>query len=200
MKTRILIFILIFSILMIVLSGVKLNQSYSTEPTIYYDGQKKEISFINIKDTDIFRDFKELMPGDRKEQEILFKADNIKKNTKIFLSLANNVDKEILKFIKIYENDKEITINNEYVNIANLYNDGIIKLKIVVEIPKEIGNEIEEQKGNIEWNILIQEENDELINVPNTYDENNIILYFAIIGICLIVMIYSIIELKNIKK
>ena len=108
MKTRILIFILIFSILMIVLSGVKLNQSYSTEPTIYYDGQKKEISFINIKDTDIFRDFKELMPGDRKEQEILFKADNIKKNTKIFLSLANNVDKEILKFIKIYENDKEI--------------------------------------------------------------------------------------------
>ena len=185
---------------MIVLSGVKLNQSYSTEPTIYYDGQKKEISFINIKDTDIFRDFKELMPGDRKEQEILFKADNIKKNTKIFLSLANNVDKEILKFIKIYENDKEITINNEYVNIANLYNDGIIKLKIVVEIPKEIGNEIEEQKGNIEWNILIQEENDELINVPNTYDENNIILYFAIIGICLIVMIYSIIELKNIKK
>ena len=200
MKTRILIFILIFSILMIVLSGVKLNQSYSTEPTIYYDGQKKEISFINIKDTDIFRDFKELMTGDRKEQEILFKADNIKKNTKIFLSLANNVDKEILKFIKIYENDKEITINNEYVNIANLYNDGIIKLKIVVEIPKEIGNEIEEQKGNIEWNILIQEENDELINVPNTYDENNIILYFAIIGICLIVMIYSIIELKNIKK
>lgn len=200
MKTRILILVLGLSILMIFFSGLKVNQAYNTIPTIYYNGQNKEIVFLNMKDQDMFTELKELMPGDKKEQEVLFKADNIKKNTKIFLSLGNNCDKEILQYIKIYEDEKETVISNEYAPIANLFNDGEIKLKIVVDIPNECGNEIKDFKCDMEWNILIQEENDELINVPNTYDENNIILYIIIIIISIIVMIYSIIELKNIFK
>ena len=200
MKTKILILVLGLSILMIFFSGLKMNQAYNTEPTIYYDGKKKEITFLNMEDTDMFTELKELMPGDRKEQVVLFKADNIIKNTKIFLSFGNNCDKEMLQYIKIYENDEEILINNEYVEIASLSNDGQTRLKIVVDIPKETGNEIEGLESNIEWNILIQEENGEIYNIPNTYDDSNIPLYISIIIISLILLIYSSIELRKMKK
>ena len=79
MKTRILILVLRLSILMIFFSGLKVNQAYNTIPTIYYNGRNKEIVFLNMKVQDMFIELKELMPGDKKEQEVLFKADNIKK-------------------------------------------------------------------------------------------------------------------------
>ena len=200
MKTRLIAMLLGLSILMIIFSGLKMNQAYNAEPTIYYDGQKKEFAFINIKNRDVFTDLKELMPGDRREQEVTFKAGNINKNTKIFLNVnKNNYDKSIMQYIKIFANDKELVKDKEYIELANFSKDNVLKLKVVVDVPKEAGNELQDLKYNMDWNILVQEENEKLIDVPNTYDNINITLYIIIIILSIIIMIYSIRQIIKMK-
>ena len=200
MRTRLVVMLLGLSILMIVFSGIRMNQAYNAEPTIYYDGQKKEFTFFNIKDKDIFADLKELMPGDKREQEVTFKAENVKVNTKVFLNISKNYDKNVREYIKIYADGKELKRDEEYIELASFSTAREIKLKVIVDVPKEAGNEISDFKYNMEWNILIQEENGKLIDVPNTYDDTNITLYISICILSILVMIYSIIKLKNEKE
>lgn len=192
MKTKILIMSLGLCILMIVLSGIQMNHAFSKGPTICYDGQKKEFVYFNIKDKDLFTDLKDLMPGDKKEQEVTFKAQNIRTNTKFFINISKSSDENIEKYIKIYANNKELIKNEEYIELANFSNDDELTLKVIVNVPKEAGNELQDLEYNLEWNILVQEENGEIIDVPNTYDSTNISLYIAIIIISFIIMIYTI--------
>ena len=139
------------------------------------------------------------MPGDKKEQEIILKADNIKNNTKFFLEFNEGNSSFILDYITIFLEDKELLKNQNIIELANASKDFEVKLKIIVDVPKEAGNEIEDQVYSMDWNILIQEEDSELINVPNTYDNTNIVLYFCMFFISVFVMIGAIIKIRNIK-
>ena len=199
MRKKIVIIVLGLSILITFFSGMKLNQAYSPLPTIYYDGHKKEFTYFNINNNDLFTNLKEIMPGDVKEQEILFKIDNIRKNTKIFLNINKNIEQKLLQYIKIYVDNKELIGNEEYIELGAFSKDNEIKLKVVIEVPKEVGNEIENLKYNMDWKLLIQEENEELLEVPQTYDDSNIIIYFIIAIVALCCMIYSILILSKSK-
>ncbi len=184
---------LLLGVVIIIFCGIKLSQSYSSLSTIYYNGDTKQITLFNTNNTDLFTNFKEMMPGDVKEQEVLFKLENIRRDTKLFLKIDKNIDDEILKFVNIgiYVDNNKLINNGEYIELGNFSKDGEITLKTVIEIPKEVGSQIEGVQQNTIWNILIQEQNGELIEVPQTYDNSNILLYFIIIIICLIIMIYS---------
>lgn len=197
MKKMIITIVLGLSILTLISSTLKITQAYKSEPTIYYDGKKKEIVYFNVKDKDLFPNLKDLMPGDKKEQEIILKADNIKKNTKVFLEFSGERNNFILDYITIFLGDKELSKENNTIQIANSSKDFEIKLKFVVNVPKEVGNEIEDQVYRIDWNILIQEEDSELKKVPNTFDNTNIVLYFCMFFISIFVMIVAIIKMKT---
>ena len=75
---KIVITILLFSVLIIGFSLTKITQGYDKLPTICFDGNQKEILFINDDEGDLFNNLKDLMPGDRKEQDIILKVENIK--------------------------------------------------------------------------------------------------------------------------
>lgn len=168
--------------------------------TVYYDGNKKEFSLLNVENTDLFTNFKEMMPGDIKEQEILFKLENIKKNTKLFLKINNNENQEFLKYInmKIYINNVELRKNNEYVELGTFLEDSETMLKVVVEVPKEVGNEIQGLEQEMSWRIFVQEENDELVEVPQTYD--NLLFYIIIMIISFMIIIYCVLNLRKNKN
>ena len=70
MKKIIITIVLGLSILTLISSTIKITQAYQSEPTIYYNGKNKEIVYFNVKDKDLFPNLKDLMPGDKKEQEI----------------------------------------------------------------------------------------------------------------------------------
>ena len=191
MKVKFGILLFCLSLLMIVLSSIKINLAYNTKPTICYDGQKKEFKYFNIKEKDMFVDLKNLMPGDKKEQEIIIKAVNIKKNTKLYLNINKENYKNILQFITIYVENKEIAKDKEYIKLTEFSNYGEIKLNVIVNVPIEAGNEIDDLTFNMDWNILVQEEDDKIIDVPNTYDDSNIVLYIIICAISFIILIFS---------
>lgn len=181
--------ILLLEMIIIIFCGTKLTAAYSNEPTISYNGRIKKMTLLNIKDTDMFYNFKEMMPGDKKEQEIVFKLEQIKSNTKIFLE-TNEQELEPYIDMKMYINSTEIEKNKGTIYLGNFSKDSQVKLKVIIEIPKEVGNEIENLKKEIKWKILVQEDEDKLMEVPKTYDTNTM-LYIIVMIISLMIMLYS---------
>ena len=209
---RLAIIILLLSVLLMFFLGEKLIFANTTIPTICYDGIQKEISFINDNNTDLFSDLKEIMPGDIKEQNILFKLRNVKKETKIFLKIDGNPENELPKniSIRVLKDNQELSKKGEYIELGTFSENKEINLKVVVEVPKEVGNKIEDISQHIEWKFFVQEgsENistdntsnnytnnteemdfDSLIELPYTYDNINLILNILICILSLIVIV-----------
>lgn len=191
MKKKLLIIVFGLSIIIIAFSGIKLNQSYSPLPTIYYDGEKKEFTYLNIENEDLFTDLKDIMPGDIKEQEILFKAGNVSKNTRVFLNITKDSNENLSEYIKVYIDDNEFVDSSENIEIGTFLENDEIRLKVVVDVPKEVGNEIQDLNYNLKCKILVQEENGDLIEIPNTYDNSNINIYIIMCVISIFGIIYS---------
>ena len=212
---KIVITILLFSVLIIGFSLTKITQGYDKLPTICFDGNQKEILFINDDEGDLFNNLKDLMPGDRKEQDIILKVENIKTNTKLYLKI--NDEDNLLPLgisIKLYKNGNELKPINGLINLGNFSKDEESTLKVLVEVSNEVGNEIQDSKYNINWEIFVQENDEdsnttenisnnpvnnieitenELLEVPYTYDDSNINIYIVICIISFIIMIIAII-------
>lgn len=212
---KIVITILLFSVLIIGFSLTKITQGYDKLPTICFDGNQKEILFINDDEGDLFNNLKDLMPGDRKEQDIILKVENIKTNTKLYLKI--NDEDNLLPLgisIKLYKNGNELKPINGLINLGNFPKDEETTLKVLVEVSNEVGNEIQDSKYNINWEIFVQENDEdsnttenisnnpvnnieitenELLEVPYTYDDSNINIYIVICIISFIIMIIAII-------
>ena len=190
-KKLAIIIVLGISILLSMMYGLKLNQAYSPLPTVYYDGQKKTFTYLNVNHKDLLPSFKEIMPGDVKEQKILLKFENIKKKTKVYLNVNKDANSDVLKYMKLYVDGKEITFNEKNILLGTFTKDAQSTLKIVFSLPKEVGDEIEGVTKAFNWNMLIQEENGELLEVPQTYDDSKILVYFCIFALSLIAILYS---------
>lgn len=214
--------ILLLSILIFAFSLIEITQGYSQEPTIYFDGRKKEISFINVNNGDLFNNLKDLMPGDIRKQNILLKLDNINTDINVFFKIVddktNGLPNEIS--IKLYSNGNELEQKDGFINLGTITKDEEVNLEVVVDVPKEVDNEIQGLEHNIKWKIFIQEdeesdnmntvtnttdinsnnEEDNLVEVPYTYDNSNINIYIIACIISFLVMIYFIIILKKEKN
>ena len=214
---KIVIIILLLSTFIIIYLGVELTNAFSTTPIIYYDGVKKNISFINDKNTDLFINLKELMPGDVKEQDILFKLNNVNKTTKVFLKIDNG-DVKIPESIsiKVLNNNTELAKKGEYIEIGTFTKDANINLKVIIDVPQEVGNEVENLRQNFEWKVLVQESDsnhelndtdninntidnnsEDIFEVPLTYDNNNIFLYIKLLILSIIIIICLILLAKK---
>lgn len=223
---KIIITILLFSILITIFSLTKITQGYNNLPTICFDGKQKEILFINDDKGDLFNNLKDLMPGDKKQQDIILKVENIKADTKLYLKIDSGDNELPLGVnIKLYENNSELKPINGLINLGTFTKDEEITLKVLVEVSNEVGNEVQDLKHNVNWEIYVQENDetdntntsgnntidnitnnsgseieiseDELIEVPYTYDNSNITTYIIICVISFVIMIIAIILLTR---
>ena len=214
------IIILLFSIILICFSCIKITQGYSNLPTVYFDGNKKEILFLNANNGDLFNNLKELMPGDKESQDILLKFDNINNEIKVFLKVTNRELNELPNgvTINLYENEKKLEQKEDLINLGTFSKDEESNLRVEVEIDEEAGNELQDLEYNFNWQFFIQENekdinsenntenennentNNDLLEVPYTYDNSNIYIYIIICIISFIMMVLSIIALKKESK
>lgn len=214
------IIILLFSIILICFSCIKITQGYSNLPTVYFDGNKKEILFLNANNGDLFNNLKELMPGDKESQDILLKFDNINNEIKVFLKVTNRELNELPNgvTVNLYENEKKLEQKEDLINLGTFSKDEESNLRVEVEIDEEAGNELQDLEYNFNWQFFIQENekdinsenntenennentNNDLLEVPYTYDNSNIYIYIIICIISFIMMVLSIIALKKESK
>lgn len=197
MKIKRVLLILICVVIML-FSASKLSYALSPNPTIVYDGLTNDFNFFNVDNNDLFYNFKELVPGDTKEEIINIKVNNISEKRSLYLTV-NYQNKRILDNINItvYADDNIIldndSIKSDYIKLKTFDNSGELKLKIKVEVPVSAGNELSDLSQSIRWDLFIENENGDKFKIPSTIDDSNIYTYVLIFIITFIALIFILI-------
>lgn len=169
--------------------------------------------------TDLFPNFKGVMPGDTLTQKITVKndADN-KVKVKIYMrSLGAHEDSVEflsqlgLKVSKSEENKmaymfdaaaNETAQLTDWVCLGTLYSGGEVNLDVTLNVPVELPNEFQNKIGYLDWGFMIEEfpieEGDP--KPPQTGDNSNMGLWFTIMICSLIMMIILLVWRKKDKE
>ena len=203
MKQRIRQMILLLSCVIFVYAGIQVTLALGRDPGVLYDGKKEAFTFINTEETDLFREFKDVIPGDVLTQKIKIYCQNISSTTKLFLraSIDDNVDLPEDITLTVYSGENIIshgaadTVNglDDYVLLGTFPKDGEMELSVVLTVPTSIGNEISYVEKNIDWQLAVQVlgEDKEPIAPPQTGDDNVVCQYVIIMAICIIACFFA---------
>ena len=173
------------------------------EGTVTYSGDSDEFIFTpgsSQSPTDLFPEFKDVMPGDTLTQNITVRNEASKKvKVKIYLrALGAQAGSEGflsqlgLKVRAASDNTmaymfdsaaSETAQLSDWVCLGTLYSGGVVNLEVLLDVPVILGNEYSGQTGYLDWEFKVEEfpvENDD--PVPPTGDTFNRPLWFAILG------------------
>ena len=198
-------FISFVMILSIFTSGVLANGN------VTYDGDAKEFIFnpgSEYSVSDLFTDFKDVMPGDVITQQITVKNDASNKvKVKIYIrSLgAHETSKDFLSQMnltvsKSSDNEMEYMFDaaadqkdglEDWVLLGTLYSGGIVNLDVKLEVPVEMDNTYMNNIGYLDWEFKVEEFpiEDSDPESPETGDNYNIIYYIGGIVFSLILIL-----------
>ncbi len=149
--------------------------------------------------TDLFPNFKGVMPGDTLTQQITVKndADN-KVKVKVYIrSLGAHADSVEflsqlgLKVIKSEDNEmaymfdaaaNETAQLTDWVYLGTLYSGGEVNLDVTLNVPVELPNEFQNKIGYLDWEFMIEEfpVEDTDPKPPQTGDNSHMGLWFAL--------------------
>lgn len=195
---------------------------YAADGKVTYDGNAREFIFEPGGEhslTDLFPNFKGVMPGDTLTQKITVKNDvshNVK--VKIYIrSLGAHEDSVEflsqlgLKVQKSEDNEmaymfdaaaNETAQLTDWVYLGTLYSGGEVNLDVILDVPVELDNEFQNKIGYLDWEFMIEEfpveEGDP--KPPQTGDNSNIGLWFAIMICSLFMMIILLVWRKRDKE
>ncbi len=185
---------IIISILLIIslISIYNINRSYNSNNTLYYDGNTKDFTYYNLNQADLFSGFKDLIPGDIREETINIKGVNISKKTNLYIRLDTNIDNDILEHLKItlYKDNEQLEDYKGLIKITDLNNDSNIELKLKLEVPTSVGNVIEDEERYLSWTFLVEELENEPVVVPVTSSDNYLIIYILVTILSLTMIVF----------
>ena len=195
---------------------------YAADGKVTYSGNAGSFVFEPGSEhslTDLFPNFKGVMPGDSLTQKITVKnnADN-KVKVKIYMrSLGAHKDSVEflsqlgLKVAKSEENDMAYMFDaaadetaglTDWVCLGTLYSGGEVNLDVTLSVPTSLENEYQSKIGFLDWEFMIEEfpieEGDP--KPPQTGDNSNVGKWLAVMISSLLVLIVLLFWRKRDKK
>lgn len=177
---------------------------FAADGNVTYSGDAGEFIFApgsEYSPTDLFPNFKDVMPGDSIAQPITVKNDASNKvKVKIYMrSLGAHEDSvEFLSQLKLrVEKSEDNTMAymfdaaanetaqlTDWVCLGTLYSGGEVNLNVILDVPVELDNMFQEKIGYLDWEFMIEEYEIEPTDPepPKTGDESNLVLWTVLMA------------------
>lgn len=198
----------ICTLMAIVVSLIVFGTTANAAGSVTYVGDADEFIFApgsSYSPTDLYSEFKGVMPGDTLAEHILIRNDRSKdvkikvylrshgaqEDTDDFLSQMNLVvmqDDNSLLFAAPADETAQLT---DWVYLGTVYSGGEIELDLMLQVPITMDNAYQNQIGYIDWEFMVEklpvESSDP--KPPKTGDTNDILLYAGLLIISAVVLI-----------
>ena len=202
-------FVILLTTAVILLSAVL--PVYAADGAVTYNGNAREFIFApgsTHSPTDLFPNFKGVMPGDSLIQKITVKNDQ-SKNVKVKIYMrslgahADSVDflsKLNLRVQKSGENTMAYMFDasaaetaqlTDWVYLGTLSSGGIVNLDVILDVPVELDNTYQNQIGYLDWEFKVEEFEVEPGDPepPPTGDNDSLILWIILIALAIIIIL-----------
>ena len=194
----------------------------AADGNVNYSGDAGQFIFApgsQYSPTDLFPNFKDVMPGDSISQAITVKNDASNKvKVKIYMRAlgAHEDSVEFLSQLRLRvlkdETDtmaymfdaaaNETAQLTEWVCLGTLYSGGEVDLLVFLDVPVELDNMFQEKIGYLDWEFMIEEYAIEPSDPrpPYTGDDFQIWIWAGLMGVSLVAIIVLIVLWKRKKK
>lgn len=181
---------------------------------VTYNGSAQEFIFepgSEYSPTDLFPNFKDVMPGDTLTQKITVKNDASNKvKVKIYMR-SYGAHENSVEFLSQLGLKVEVADDNtmgymfdaaanetaqltDWVCLGTLYSGGEVNLNVILNVPAELTNEYSNQIGYLDWEFMIEEypieESDPI--PPKTGDTIDFTVYIVVIVLAVAVILIDV--------
>lgn len=165
-------------------------------PEIVYHGQQHHFSMTGTDHSDLFTNFKNMMPGDSVAQEINIRTKGLTRETSILLRAeCADEDKKVLEQLRFHVEQDGKKIADSYLIqspalIGTFRSDSRYKLKVILEIPESMSNDIANKNYHIKWTFIAQEDGEVIAEeTVKTGDSSSPFLYVGVFLLSFFVLI-----------
>ena len=184
--------------------------AFAAEGNVTYSGNAGEFIFApgsEFSPTDLFPNFKDVMPGDSIEQRIVVKND-VKNNCKVkvyiralgahadsqpFLSqLHLSVEKadDTIMFDAPADQTAQLT---DWVYLGTLYSGGECELIVTLDVPVTLDNQFKNLVGYLDWELAVEELPVEPTDPdPPKTGDTRLVLWMAMAAVSMVAVIWLI--------
>lgn len=156
--------------------------AFADTPAIAYDGNARQLTVSGATGTsgepDLFPSFKDLMPGDVREQQIEIRATGVKTQVRVFVRAV--VDQEtagMLSPITLTATVSDASagwlqtgtpgsVFARPTQIATFTGDGSTVLNLQLSVPTSVGNELADASKTIRWEITAEDDGETIPAQP----------------------------------
>lgn len=157
-------------------------RAFADTPAIAYDGNARQLTVsgatMSSGEPDLFPAFKDLMPGDEREQQIEIRATGVKSQMRVFVrAVVDHETTHLLSPITLTAAVSDASADwlqagtpgsvfAHPTQVATFTSDGNTVLNLQLSVPTSVGNELADANKTIRWEITAEDDGETIPAQP----------------------------------